>query len=177
MIEIKNKSILAYTVLFLFPFIFFSPISTGFISIGNDFDLIYFAYKKYIFEFFVDGEIPFWSPVEGAGFSLIYNPFAQFFYPPFWLLVTFLYRFDFFSLHLYALYVLFFCSIFCFGIYEWIKKLKICSKNNAYISSLLLPCCLIFSNFLRLPNAILTIAWLPFLLLGIYYCFKEKNHG
>ena len=47
---------------------------------GNDFDLIYFSYKKYIFEFIQEGQIPLWSPSEGAGFTLVYNPFAQFFY-------------------------------------------------------------------------------------------------
>ena len=83
----KNyKSFIVYSLLFIWPFIYFFPMTNELIVIGNDFDLIYFSYKKYIFEFFQEGRIPFWSPVEGAGFSLIYNPFAQFFYLPSWIL-------------------------------------------------------------------------------------------
>ena len=72
---ISKKSSLDYISIFFWPLIFYIPLSSGFIAMGNDFDLIYFSYKKYIFEFWQDGELPYWSPSEGAGFSLIYNPF------------------------------------------------------------------------------------------------------
>ena len=85
------------------------------IVIGNDFDLIYFSYKKYIFEFFQEGRIPFWSPVEGAGFSLIYNPFAQFFYLPSWILYLISSIKGTFSLYGYMIYTILGISIYLFG--------------------------------------------------------------
>ena len=79
---IFKRSIFIILTLIVWPFIFYLPLTIDFIAMGNDFDLIYYSYKKYIFEFWQEGQIPFWSPSEGAGFTLIYNPFAQFFYLP-----------------------------------------------------------------------------------------------
>ena len=78
----KKTSII---IILLWPYIFLFPITFGFISIGNDFDLIYFSYKRYIAEMLVEGIVPLWSPTEGTGFSLIFNPFAQYFYIPGWI--------------------------------------------------------------------------------------------
>lgn len=172
----KIKSKLAYLLLFLFSFIFFSPLTSEFLVMGNDFDQVYYAYKKYIFEFYQEGEIPLWSPVEGAGYSLVFNPFAQFFYPPSWILYFFLNFFGTFSLYHYLIYNIFFVSLFSLFNFQWLKSLRIFNKRNCFLVSLLIPCCLILSNFLRFPNAILTIAWFPLLLTGINYsCFENKK--
>ena len=79
--EKKLKRILVFCIL-IWPFIFLFPLSFGFIVVGNDFELIYFSYKRYIAEMLSAGVIPYWSPVEGSGMSLIFNPFAQYFYIP-----------------------------------------------------------------------------------------------
>ena len=76
---IKNKYIILLLII-LAPYIYLAPLSFGFIAMGNDFDLIYFSYKKYLFEFLNEGIFPFWSPGESSGYTLIYNPFAQIFY-------------------------------------------------------------------------------------------------
>ena len=170
-----NKSIIAYVLLILWPFIYFFPMTNELIVIGNDFDLIYFSYKKYIFEFFQEGQIPFWSPVEGAGFSLIYNPFAQFFYLPSWILYLISLIKGSFSLYDYMIYTIFGISIYLVGQFQWLKSLNYFSKKNIYFITLIVPTILIFSNFLRFPNAIHTICWLPYLLLGINYCANNKN--
>ena len=149
--------------------------TSEFIVIGNDFDLIYFSYKKYIFEFIQDGRLPFWSPVEGAGFSLIYNPFAQFFYLPSWFLYSISLIKGSFSLYDYLIYTIFGISIYLVGQYQWLKSFNYFSKKNIILITLLVPTILIFSNFLRFPNAIHTICWLPYLLLGINYSASNKN--
>ena len=171
-----KKSSLAYILIFFWPLIFYLPLSSGFIAMGNDFDLIYFSYKKYIFEFWQDGELPFWSPSEGAGFSLIYNPFAQFFYLPSWILFFICDLKGTFSLQDYLIYTLFGISIYSFGQYQWLKNLKISSNFNCLIITLIIPTTLIFSNFLRLPNSILTFCWVPFLLLGINYSLNSRKY-
>ena len=170
---IFKKSNFINLSLLIWPFIFYLPLTTGLLVMGNDFDLIYFSYKKYIFEFWQDGQIPFWSPSEGAGFSLIYNPFAQFFYLPSWVLFFFCDIKNTFSLNDYLIYTLLGISIYSFGQYHWIKNLKISENTINFVIALIVPTTLIVSNFLRLPNAIHTFCWIPYLLLGINYSFQE----
>ena len=171
----NNKSNLFYFILFIWPFIFLLPLSSGYIAMGNDFDLIYYSYKKYIFEFWQDGQLPFWSPSEGAGFSLIYNPFAQFFYIPSWILFFICDLKNSFSLYDYLIYTIFGISIYCLGQYQWLKSIKFSNNEIKYVVTLLVPTTLLITNFLRLPNAIQTICWLPFLLLGINYTLNKKK--
>ena len=38
-------------ILIIIPFIYLFPHTLRLIEMGNDFELLYFAYKKYIFEF------------------------------------------------------------------------------------------------------------------------------
>ncbi len=173
---ILNKSVFSYIILFFWPFLFYFPLTTEFIAMGNDFDLIYYAYKKYIFEFWQDGQIPFWSPSEGAGFTLIYNPFAQFFYIPSWILFLICDLKNSFSLYDYLIYTILGISIYSIGQYQWLKSFKISSNKIKFAITLLVPSMLIISNFLRFPNAIHTFCWLPYLLLGINYSFINKKY-
>ena len=78
---IKREHIIIILIT-LAPYIYLSPLSFGLVAMGNDFDLIYFSYKKYFFEFLDEGIFPLWSSGESSGFTLIYNPFAQVFYLP-----------------------------------------------------------------------------------------------
>ena len=61
------------------PFILLAPFTFKYLDIGNDFELYYYVYKKYIFELLKLGHIPLWSPAEGSGYSLVFNPLTQFF--------------------------------------------------------------------------------------------------
>ena len=72
-------------LLIIFPFIFLAPFTIKLIDVGNDFEIYYFTYKKYIFELLKNGHIPLWSPGEAAGYSLVFNPLTQFFYLPSWI--------------------------------------------------------------------------------------------
>ncbi len=159
----KKTSII---IILLWPYIFLFPITFNFISIGNDFDLIYFSYKRYIAEMLVEGIIPLWSPAEGAGFSLIFNPFAQYFYIPGWIN----YVIHFFSknltLHNYVLYTISAISIFSLGTFYWLRTLKI-DHLVALLSALLLVCSLKVTELMRFPNAAHAAAWMPWILYGI----------
>jgi len=173
---VKNKkSSIAYILLIFWPFIYFFPLTSEYIVMGNDFDLIYFSYKKYIFEFIQEGQIPLWSPSEGSGFTLIYNPFAQFFYLPSWLLFGICMLKKTFSLYDYLIFTISGISIYLIGQYQWLKSFKIFSRENIFLITLIVPTILIISNFLRFPNAIHTFCWLPFLLLGINYATNSSK--
>ena len=73
-------------ILVIAPYLYLFPHTFQFIEMGNDFELLYYSYKKYIFEFVKIGELPLWSPSEALGYTLIFHPFAQYFYLPSWLL-------------------------------------------------------------------------------------------
>lgn len=167
------KKILIFLTLLLWPYFFLFPISADILTIGNDFELLYFSYKKYIFELVSSGIIPLWSPSEGAGFPLILNPFAQFFYPLSWTLYLFYKIFDTFTTYHFALYTIFAISIFNFGQFFWLRKLNF----NIYIclvSTLVVTMSLKFTELLRFPNALHTVCWMPWILYSIIL-LKEKK--
>jgi hypothetical protein len=133
---------------------------------GNDFDLIYFSYKRYIAEMLSEGIIPLWSPFDGNGFSLIFNPFAQYFYIPGWILYLIHFITKNLSLHTFLLYTIFAISIFSLGIFYWLKSLKI-DQITAFFSALVIACSLKVTELLRFPNAAHAAAWIPWTLYGI----------
>lgn len=108
---------LAVLIILFWPFVYLFPLTFGLIVMGNDFDLIYFSYKRYIAEMLLEGTIPLWSPVEGTGSSLIFNPFAQYFYLPGWINYLFHFITKDFSLHFF--YFIQF-QLFLFSLLEFI---------------------------------------------------------
>ena len=101
--EVNNKKFILI-LLILAPYIYLFPHTFHFIEMGNDFELLYYSYKKYIFEFVKVGHFPLWSPSESLGYSLIFNPFAQYFYPLSWLLYILGFIFGDLSTHISSIY-------------------------------------------------------------------------
>ena len=151
-IDFKLKIKFSILIILIWPYIFLFPITFGIIGIGNDFDLIYFSYKRYIAEMLANGIIPLWSPVEATGISLIFNPFAQFFYVPG--LINYFYHFvtGSLTLHIYAIYTISAISIFSLGTYFWLKSFKF-NNSISFLSALLIACSLKVTELLRFPNA------------------------
>ena len=167
------KSKLSILIIFIWPFIFLFPLTFGFLTIGNDFDLIYFSYKRYIAEMLSVGIIPLWSPADGTGFSLIFNPFAQYFYIPGWILYLIHFVTKNLSLHTFLLYTILAISIFSLGVFYWLKSLKI-DQTIAFFSALIIACSLKVTELLRFPNAAHAAAWMPWILYGVNL-MMEKN--
>ena len=161
---LNNK--LSILIIIIWPYIYLSPLTLGFLAIGNDFDLIYFSYKRYIAEMLSAGIIPLWSPVDGNGFSLIFNPFAQYFYLPGWILYLIHLITKNLTLYIFLLYTIFAISIFSLGIFYWLKSLKI-DHTIAFFSALIVACSLKITELLRFPNAAHAAAWIPWILYGI----------
>jgi hypothetical protein len=168
-----DKDKVRIIILVVWPFLYLFPLSSGLISMGNDFDAIYFSYKKYIFEFFEDNYIPLWNPVEGSGYSLIYNPFASFFYLPSWINFILLKIKGTFSLHDYLLYTICGLSIFNIGLYYWLKRFSF-NLNQTFFSVLIISCGLLTTGFLKFPNAVHSFAWFPLIMLGIDKALNKK---
>ena len=168
----KNKRIILFLLL-IWPFLYLFPLSTGLIAMGNDFDLVYYSYKKYIFELINDNYWPLWSPYEGIGYSLVYNPFASYFYLPGWINFFILKIKGSFSLQDYLIFTISGLSIFNLGLYLWLKRFKFNSWQNLFVV-LIISSGLLISNFLRFPNAVHCLAWFPFVLFGMDLALKKE---
>ena len=110
---------------------------------------------------------------EGNGISLIFNPFAQFFYIPGWILYLFHFLTKNLSLHFFLLYTIFAISIFCLGIFFWLKSFKI-NQSIAFFSALIIACSLKITELLRFPNAAHAAAWMPWVLYGINLMYENN---
>ena len=173
--NIKNNRLVIFILIFS-PFIYLLPLTSGFLVMGNDFELLYYSYKKYIFDFYKEGLIPYWSPSEASGYTLIYNPFAQFFYLPGWVLLTIHKIFNLeFTRHNYLIFTIFGISIYNIGQYYWLKLLNVKTKH-ALITCIILTFGLKITEILRFPNAIHTFCWFSWILYGVTLTkFKTKN--
>lgn len=167
-----NSNKLNFIILIIFPFLYLFPHTLNIIEMGNDFELLYYSYKKYIFEFISIGHFPLWSPSESAGYSLIFNPFAQYFYPLSWLLYGLSYLIGDLSKHLYLLYTIFGISIYNVGQYLWLKKINIDIKY-CLVSTLVICVGLKLTEILRFTNAIHTFCWFPWILYGMTLSLKK----
>ena len=152
---------ISIAILIIIPFIYLFPHTFQFIEMGNDFELLYYSYKKYIFEFIRIGHFPLWSPSESLGYSLIFNPFAQYFYPLSWILYAISFVIGDLSKHTYLLYTIFGISIYNLGQYLWLRKLNIDIKY-CLIATLITCLGLKINEILRFPNAIHSFCWFVF---------------
>jgi len=162
-------------ILIIIPFIYLFPHTLRLIEIGNDFELLYFAYKKYIFEFIQIGHLPLWSPSEAGGYSLIFNPFAQYFYPLSWLLYFFSFIIGDLSKYTYLIYTILGVSIYNVGQYLWLKRLGLDIKY-CFFATLITCFGLKINEILRFPNAIHAFAWFSWILYGMTLSIKVENN-
>ena len=170
----KSKKI-HLTILIIIPFVYLFPHTLRLIEMGNDFELLYFAYKKYIFEFVQIGHLPLWSPSEAGGYSLIFNPFAQYFYPLSWILYFFSFIIGDLSKYTYLIYTILGISIYNVGQYLWLRRLGIDIKY-CFFATLITCFGLKINEILRFPNAIHAFAWFSWILYGMTLSIKVENN-
>ncbi len=168
-----NKII--YFLLVIFPFIFLAPLTFQYLEVGNDFELYHFTYKKYIFELLRSGHIPLWSPAEGAGYSLIFNPLAQFIYIPSWILYFFCFFIGDLSKYSFLIYTVSAISIFNIGLFLYLRTFNVDIKI-ALITVLVTSMSLKVTELLRFPNALHAFAWFPWILYGINSVYINTSY-
>ena len=172
-----KKNIYTISLLVILPFLILLPYTLQFLEVGNDFELYYFVYKKYIFELLKLGHLPLWSPAEASGTSLIFNPLAQFFYIPSWLFYFLCFLVGDLTKYYFLIYTIFAISIFNVGLFFFIRTLNIDYKvvlTTILITGLSLK----ITELLRFPNALHSFAWFPWILYGINLAaidFKSKK--
>ena len=160
-------------LLIVFPFIFLFPYTLQILDVGNDFELYFFTYKKYIFELLKNGHLPLWSPGEAAGYSLVYNPLTQFFYIPSWIHYLISFFIGDLSKYSFLLYTISAISIFNIGLFNFLKTFNL--NTNIVLTTVLITCVsLKITELLRFPNALHTFCWFPWVLYGINLIQKKK---
>jgi hypothetical protein len=169
-----KKNIYIYLILIILPFLILLPYTLQYLEVGNDFELYYFTYKKYIFELLKSGHIPLWSPVEASGTSLIFNPLTQYFYLPSWLFYFFCFLIGDLTKYYFLIYTIFAISIFNLGLFFYFRTLNIDYKV-ALTTILITGLSLKITELLRFPNAIHSFAWFPWILYGMNLTLIELN--
>jgi hypothetical protein len=112
--------------------------------------------------------------MEGAGYPFISNPFTGPFYPLNIFLVAYQWIVGAFTQYEYQAFTILGVSIFALGLYYWLLSLNI-RPWAAVFSSVLISLSWRISDFIRLPNAIHTIAWIPWILYAINLFFSGKR--
>lgn len=159
---------------FFYPVIFLIDFVTGAKTIENDFWVLYYKYKVYLLSALSTGKFPLWSPSEAGGFPFYSDPFAQAYYPLNIPLAVFYKLTNGYSYLDHQIFTVLGVSIFCLGLYLWLNSLNY-SRIISLFSAISISMSLKVTEILRFPNAVHTMAWMPFILLGCTLIFKNKQ--
>ncbi|MBR1285799.1 hypothetical protein JQ597_27485 [Bradyrhizobium sp. AUGA SZCCT0177] len=161
-----------WPVIFLHRYLIGSVGGRYSLTISNDF-LLYYVYKPYLLDFYAQLRMPIWSPTEAAGFSLIGSALAQPFYPPTILLVGFYRVVGGFSSFDYHWYTILHVCLFSLGIVIWLRRQLGLSARAALFAALIIAVSFKMTDILRFPNAVFSVAWYPWILIGLTLCTRK----
>lgn len=163
------KRFLGPTLAFLFPFVYYFRFvvpNSSLLVIENDFDYLYYSYKGYLVDLVAHGHFPWWSPAEAAGYSFFGNPFTAPLYPLNVLpLVTRLLVGNY-NLYFHQIYTVLGVSLFALGTYRWLYAMY-ARAGAALFASAVLAASWSIGEFMRFPNAVHVMAWVPWVLASI----------
>jgi len=171
--------IFCWPFLYLFRYVF--PINGRLTGIYNDFIGLYFVYKLYLLSHLASFSFPLWSPSEGAGFPFYANPFAQAFYPLNLLLIVWYKLFGGYNVLDYTIFTILGISIFALGLYKWLRLVN-ANIRAVIFSVLVMSVSFKMTEILRLPNAVHSAAWYPWILYAVTKimfskCLKSSIFG
>ncbi|MDQ3021434.1 MAG: YfhO family protein [Bacteroidota bacterium] len=173
-----NKQFWAYLFVFMWPFIYcYRFIITGenfSLTIENDFKFLYYNYKVYLLDHLSNFNLPLWSPSEASGFAFYSNPFTQTFYPLNGLLALVYKINNGYSYADHQKFAVIGLSIFAVGLLLWLRLLNI-NLIYAVVSVCIVSVSFKITEILRFPNAVHTIAWLPFILYGCTLALNKSK--
>lgn len=165
-------------VAFMWPFVYFYnyfiPTNGTCTVIGQDFYGLFYTYKLHLLANLAHGHFPLWSPAEAAGYPFYSSPFSQTFYPFNAVLVGWYKVLGGYSEYDHQIFTVLGVSIFCLGLFKWLSGLGIPARA-ALVAALIMGVSFKFSEILRLPNAVHTAAWYPWILLGITQAMRDVS--
>jgi hypothetical protein len=163
--------VFAFPLFYYFRFVF--P-NSGLLILQNDFGYLYFVYKAYLLDSWAHGHFPYWSPAEAAGYGFFGNPFTAVFYPPNLLLLLVRLLTGGYSTWLHQIYTVLGVSVFALGLYRWLHR-SFKEPAAAAFAAIAVSTCWMVSEFLRFPNAIHALAWLPWALSALHAVHHERK--
>ncbi|MDI6751411.1 MAG: YfhO family protein [bacterium] len=166
--------IFIWPLIYLFPYLI--PNQPFSLSISNDFYSVYYVYKAYLLDVLSNFRMPLWSPSEACGYPFYSSPLAQPCYPLNILLVIVYKLFHGYPPFFHQVFTVFGVSIFALGLYLWLRSLKI-DVRPAFISAAIMSTDMKIIEIFRFPNGVHSIAWIPFILLGITIALNRYIKG
>jgi hypothetical protein len=157
-------------LIFVWPFVYYYrcivPGHSFSLAVGNDFDILYYAYKVYLLDLLSSCRFPLWSPSEAAGFPFYSSPFTQAFYPLNLPLAAFYRVAGGYSVFDGQAFTVLGLAIFALGMYLWLGRLTR-NRRAALFATLVMTMSFKLGDILRFPNAVHAAAWMPWILYGL----------
>jgi hypothetical protein len=175
--SIRMKRHIGPTLVFIFPFLYYFRFiypNTSLLVVGNDFYYLYYSYKTYLADLVAHGHFPTWSPAEACGYSFFGNPFAAPLYPLNVLPIAARLVFGNYNIWFHQIFTVFGVSLFSLGTYRWLHQVY-GKSAPALFTSVILSACWSIGEFMRFPNAIHAIAWVPWVLGAIHSAHVESR--
>jgi hypothetical protein len=164
-------------LVFAFPFVYFFRFicpDTSLLVLGNDFGWLYYVYKGYLADSIAHGHFPLWSPAEAGGYAFFGNPFAAALYPLNLVPVALRFLVGNYNYWFHQIYTVLGVSLFALGTYRWLKQ-TFGKPAAALFASVTLSACWSMGEFMRFPNAIHTIAWVPWVLAAMHSAHRSPR--
>jgi hypothetical protein len=162
---------------FLFPLIYYFRFvypNTSLLLIQNDFGWLYFVYKGYLADLVAHGHYPLWSPAEAGGYSFFGDPFAAAIYPLNVLPIMVRLLVGNYNYWFHQIFTVLGVCLFALGLYRWLDRV-FQKPLPALFASVTLATCWSMGEFMRFPNAIHAIAWVPWVLAAIHSAHHARR--
>ena len=163
--------VFCFPLLYFFRFVF--P-NTSLLVLGNDFGWLYYVYKGYLADSLAHGHFPLWSPAEAAGYGFFGNPFAAPIYPLNVVPVLVRLIVGNYNYWFHQIFTVLGVSLFALGLYRWLNQ-TFKNPTAALFASITLSACWSMGEFMRFPNAIHTIAWVPWVLAALHSAYHSPR--
>jgi hypothetical protein len=164
------KNYLLAAFVFCFPLLYFFRFiypNSSLLVLENDFGWLYYVYKAYLADSIVHGHFPLWSPAEAAGYGFFGNPFAAPIYPLNLIPIVLRLIAGNYNYWFHQIFTVLGVSIFALGLFRWLKQ-AFGNPTAALFSAITFSACWSMGEFMRFPNAIHTIAWVPWVLQALH---------
>jgi hypothetical protein len=165
---------LAWPVVFFGDRVF--PFRGTITATGNDFISLYWVYKAYLLDCLARWSLPLWSPSEAAGYPFYSSPFTQTFYPLNLPLAVFHALAGGYSPHDHQVFTAVGNGLFALGAFLWLRSLGI-GAAGALFAACVVSTSFRFGDLLRLPNAVHTALWYPWILLAFDRILGARGRG
>lgn len=173
------RRVLPPTLVFLFPVLYnlrlIAP-SPSLLVLQNDFGYLYHVYKAYLVDLIAHGHFPLWSPGEACGYGFFANPFTAPLYPLNVLPLGARLAFGNYNYWFHQIFAVLGVSWFALGIYRWLHQTTR-QQAPAVFAAILISCSWCVGLFLRFPNAIHTLAWVPWVLASLHAVHRQARLG